>query len=125
MNLQQNCAIPVLPSRDLAETIEFYQKLGFEVAAEYEDYAILCRELIEIHFFRLSEIVPDQSYAGCYLRVPNVDELFHEFTVLSLPTEGIPRIGKLEDKPWGMREFYIIDFSGNLLKIGQPLSKNL
>ncbi len=29
--------------------------------------------------------------------------------------------GKLEDKPWGMREFAIVDIHGNLLRIGQSL----
>jgi len=27
----------------------------------------------------------------------------------------------LEDKPWGMREFAIVDADGNLIRIGQAL----
>lgn len=122
--MAQNLAIPTLPSRDLAETVEFYQKLGFEVrsALDYQDtYAILCRDSIELHFFKMAEIVPAESYAGCYLRVGNVDFLLQEFQALNLPSEGIPRLGAVEDKPWGMREFYVVDLSGNLLRIGQVM----
>lgn len=117
--MQQNCAIPVLPMRDRAETIAFYQALGFENVSSHDTYAILCRGSIEIHFTLFPEIVPTESYAECYLRVTNVDELFQEFGQPLPSRHGIPRIGQLEDQPWGMREFYIVDPSGNLLKIGQ------
>ena len=29
----------------------------------------------------------------------------------------------LEDKPWGLREFAIVDADGNLLRIGQIIAK--
>jgi hypothetical protein len=29
----------------------------------------------------------------------------------------------IEDKPWGLREFAVIDPDGNLLRIGQIISK--
>jgi hypothetical protein len=32
---------------------------------------------------------------------------------------GIPRIDRLEDKPWCLKEFAIVDPDGNLLRIGQ------
>nr|RNJ65896.1 MAG: VOC family protein [Leptolyngbya sp. IPPAS B-1204] len=122
-NMLQNCAIPILPSQNLSETIAFYRKLGFAyVSGDQETYAILCRDTIELHFSLFPEIVPGESYAACYLRVTNVDELFQEFMLQSLPAKGIPRIGHLDDKPWGMREFYVVDPDGNLLKIGQRLN---
>ena len=34
---------------------------------------------------------------------------------------GIPRITALEDQPWGMREFALVDPDGNLLRVGQEL----
>jgi len=115
-------AIPILVSRDIPKSVEFYQKLGFESTYPVDstaDYAILCRGALEIHLSFFPDIVPSESYLACYLRVTQVDELFQELQALELPTEGIPRIGFLEDKPWGMREFYIVDPDGNLLKIGQ------
>lgn len=115
-------AIPILVSRDITKSVDFYQNLGFESTYPVDstaDYAILHRGSLEIHLSFFPDIVPSESYLACYLRVTQVDELFQEFQALGMPTEGIPRLGCLEDKPWGMREFYIIDPDGNLLKIGQ------
>lgn len=125
LTLNSDCAIPVLPARNLQETVEFYQNLGFETHFDPESqdaYAIIIYGTLELHFSLLPEIIPSESYAECYLRVSQVDELYRKFQAQSLPFVGIPRIGRLENKPWGMREFYIIDPSGNLLKIGQVLT---
>ncbi len=126
LTLNHDCAIPVLPARNLQETVEFYQNLGFETHFDPEsqgDYAIMTYGSLELHFSLLPEIIPSESYAECYLRVNQVDELYRKFQAQSLPIAGIPRMGPLENKPWGMREFYIVDPSGNLLKIGQVLAE--
>jgi uncharacterized glyoxalase superfamily protein PhnB len=52
--------------------------------------------------------------------VSDADALYQQLQGAALPNEGIPRIDALQDKPWGMREFAIIDEDGNLLRIGQP-----
>jgi len=117
-------AIPILVSRDIAKSVDFYQNLGFKShypSNPNADYAILCRGTLEIHLSFFPDIVPAESYLACYLRVTHVDKLFQELKTLDLPTTGIPRIGPLEDKPWGMREFHIVDPDGNLLKIGQVI----
>lgn len=47
-------AVPILPSRDLRETLAFYERLGFEnrgATPEEWDYLILGRGGIELHFF--------------------------------------------------------------------------
>ncbi len=118
-----DCAIPQLPSRDMAKTIEFYRKLGFEgwIASPAGDYAIFRRGTLEIHFFLHSTLVPAESAFGCYFRVQDVNSLFLAFSKANLPSTGIPRMTKLEDKPWGMREFAIIDEDGSLIRIGQEL----
>ncbi len=120
--MQQNIAIPILPTTNLNEAIDFYKNLGFQTSTVVpENYAILDRDSIELHLSYCPQLIPTESYTACYLRVSQVDELFQEFIALCLPQEGIPRIECLEDKSWGMREFAIVDPSGNLLRIGQPL----
>lgn len=119
-------AIPILPSRDLKETVDFYQKLGFTnvSGSDYQDiYGIMCRGSLELHFIPIPEFAASESYAGCYLRVTHVDALFEEFQSLRLPSDGIPRLGAIANRPWGMREFYIVDPSGNLLRIGQETTE--
>jgi ribosomal protein S18 acetylase RimI-like enzyme len=41
------------------------------------------------------------------------------FATGALQSKGIPRMEALEDKPWGLREFALVDVDGNLLRIGQ------
>jgi catechol 2,3-dioxygenase-like lactoylglutathione lyase family enzyme len=115
---------PILPSRDLAETRTFYRRLGFtcwfDAGAPWE-YEIVSRGHLVVHFFENSGLVPDRSDAGCYLRVVDADRLHAELSQLGLPEEGIPRLTAPRDEPWGMREFTIVDPSGNLLRVGHDL----
>jgi catechol 2,3-dioxygenase-like lactoylglutathione lyase family enzyme len=116
-------AIPILPSRDIGATLDFYRRLGFEGEAHAADagYAILTRGPLELHFFRHPTLVPADSWAGCYLRVGDVETIHRDCAAAGLPRHGIPRIDTLEDKPWGLREFAIVDPDGNLVRIGQVI----
>ncbi len=118
-------AIPTLPCRSVGETVAFYKRLGFDGGAhEFNgDYAILRRGAVELHFFTREELGPTDSSAGCYIRVLDVEEIFRSFSSSQLPRKGIPRMDALEDKPWGLREFAIVDLDGNLLRIGQIIAK--
>ena len=117
-------AIPILPSRAVSETVAFYKRLGFEGGAHESDsgYAILRRGTVELHFFTHSELVPAESSAGCYIRVLDVESIYKSFSSSRLPRRGIPRMDALEDKPWGLREFAVVDPDGNLLRIGQIIA---
>jgi catechol 2,3-dioxygenase-like lactoylglutathione lyase family enzyme len=116
-------AIPILPCRSVAATVGFYARLGFEGGAHASDarYAILHRGPLELHFFTHEALVPAESSAGCYLRVSDVEAVHRAFAAADLPRAGIPRMDALEDKPWGMREFAVVDPDGNLVRIGQVL----
>lgn len=113
--------IPTLPSRSLPATIAFYANLGFEGELIGDNYAILTRGAIELHFFPHPELNPYECYSGCYVRMNNVDDLHAEFIAANLPSRGIPRMERVEDKPWGMREFALLDNDGNLIKFGRVI----
>jgi len=55
------------------------------------------------------DLNPAESSAGCNIRVSDVEGILQAFAKADLPTTGIPRIDRLENKPWGMREFAIVD----------------
>jgi catechol 2,3-dioxygenase-like lactoylglutathione lyase family enzyme len=121
----QDLAIPILPSRLVSDTVAFYKRLGFEGGAHEFDsgYAILRRGDIELHFFTHKELVPAESSAGCYIRVADVESFYRSCSSSQLPRAGIPRIDALEDKAWGLREFALVDPDGNLIRIGQVITK--
>jgi catechol 2,3-dioxygenase-like lactoylglutathione lyase family enzyme len=120
---QSDIAIPTLPSRSVSDTLAFYRRLGFdgEILGVGDSYAILRRGTVELHFFTHEELRPAESSAGCYIRVLDVESIYREFASAQLPPRGIPRQDTLESKPWGMREFAVVDPDGNLLRIGQTL----
>ena len=122
---QYDLAIPTLPSRSVGDTVVFYKRLGFEggVHESNNSYAIVRRGAVELHFFTHEELVPAESSAGCYIRVLDVEKIYRECSSSQLPRKGIPRMETLENKPWGLREFAIIDPDGNLLRIGQVIEK--
>ncbi len=116
-------AIPILPSRELNKTVAFYTQLGFKGGVHAFDpgYAALSRGAVEVHFFAHHSLVPSESSAGCYIRVQDVATIYASWSACDLPSKGIPRMDALEDKPWGHREFALIDPDGNLLRIGQVI----
>ncbi len=112
--------IPILASRDIAETTAFYERLGFAVRGRYEDfgptYLILRRDDVELHFVHSPEADPAESHGGCYLRLADAQAVYEQWEPL-----GIPEIHPPRDTEWGMREFFVIDPSGNLLRVGTRL----
>jgi catechol 2,3-dioxygenase-like lactoylglutathione lyase family enzyme len=114
---------PILPSRSFEATARFYEALGFAVVSQYQPpdaYLILRRGEIELHFFPHFDLDPAASYAGCYIRVQDVETWFEAAQGVGLPRAGIPRLLPLQDRPWGMREFAVIDPDGSLLRVGTP-----
>ena len=114
-------SFPTLPSRCLDDTLAFYETLGFEGERPADAYAVLRRGTVELHFFAHEALVPAESSAGCYIRVSDVDAVHEAFALAGLPRTGIPRQDASGVKPWGMKEFAVVDPDGNLIRIGQVL----
>ncbi len=123
MTQSEDLAIPTLPSRSISVTTDFYRRLGFEGGAhEFNpEYAIFTRGVIELHFFTHRELVSAQSSAGCYFRVGDVQGIYEACSGCGLPGAGLPRMDRLDDKPWRLREFAVVDPDGNPLRIGQAI----
>lgn len=112
---------PKLPMRDKHVTKEFYtKKLGFEVvgSVEYDYYLMLKKDQIEIHFFLFKELDPKENYGQVYIRTNDIDRVYQSF--LDSKTVIHPN-GPLETKPWGQKEFALLDPDSNLLTFGQSI----
>jgi catechol 2,3-dioxygenase-like lactoylglutathione lyase family enzyme len=117
-------AEPIMPSRDLDETRTFFRQLGFTAwfgPHSAWSYEILSRGTLVLHFFLDRELDISKNGSGCYWRVADADRLHGEFSGHSLPAAGIPRMTAPRNENWGMREFAIVDPSGNLMRIGHAL----
>jgi catechol 2,3-dioxygenase-like lactoylglutathione lyase family enzyme len=119
-------AVPILPSRDLEETLAFYTRLGFELRGppiETYRYLIIARGSIELHFFDAPNVDPLTTDFSCYVHVRDADALHREWEeagVGSDPATG-SRLVAPGDTDYGMREFALVDKSGNLVRIGSPV----
>jgi len=110
---------PKLPMRDKALTKAFYvNKLGFKLLSDYGNYLIVGKDTIEIHFFEFKELDPKENYGQVYIRTDGIDLLLKSFIAKKI---SIHPNGKLQDKPWGQREFALLDPDNNLLTFGQSL----
>lgn len=109
---------PLLPMRDQAESRTFYEALGFDALLAMDGYLIMGRDGVELHFWPCSDRAIAEN-TSCYIRSSDVDALHAEFSAGFPAGEGV-RLTAPENREWGMREFYVFDPSGNLLKIGQP-----
>ncbi|MFK7811351.1 MAG: bleomycin resistance protein [Maribacter sp.] len=113
---------PKLPMRDKKVTLNFYtQKLGFTVygSIDYDDYLMLEKDQIQIHFFLFKALKPKKNYGQVYIRTENIDAVYQTF--LDQKAEIHPN-GPLELKPWGQKEFSILDPDNNLLTFGESTS---
>jgi catechol 2,3-dioxygenase-like lactoylglutathione lyase family enzyme len=99
---------PVLPARDLAETLRFWcDELHFGEVYRGEDYGIVERDRVQVHFWGPAQIDPYENDGGCRIGVDDVDAIHEEYR------EHV--FAPLEDKPWGLREFAVLDPMRNLI----------
>ena len=110
--------VALLASLDFDATVEFYRALDFILISRHDDYLLMRHgaQGPELHFW----LTEDRSIAeatGAYVRTEDANALSARWRQ-ALPKA---RITQPEDKPWGMREFYVFDPSGNLLRVGQAL----
>ena len=111
--------IPKLPMRDQFLTKEFYiTRLGFELIGDYGNYLLLKKEGIEIHFFEFKDLIPNENYGQVYIRLNDIDEFYIELLEKNIP---IHPNSPLELKPWGQKEFALLDPDKNLLTFGETI----
>ncbi|EQM73771.1 bleomycin resistance protein [Stutzerimonas stutzeri] len=116
MTTSIEATVPVLASLDLDESRDFYvSRLGFRVLRQDADYLMLARDGAELHFWLCADRHVAEN-TSCYVRTGDCQALFDEFSRRGLALQP-PVL-----RPWGMKELYVIDPHGNLLKCGEHAS---
>lgn len=112
---------PKLPMRSKAATSDYYiDRLGFTQLGntDYDDYLMVKKDEIEIHFFAFKTLDPKQNYGQVYIRSNDIDSLYQSLLDKNI---SIHPNGHLQLKPWGQKEFSLLDPDHNLLTFGQSL----
>ncbi len=131
-NVGLHRTIPALPVREVPAAVAVYrERLGFAVAHETEDFAVLTRDEAVVHLWGAT----DESWrsradlvrrpiasgaesflagtASCRIEVGDVDGLFAELDRAGV-VHPVSRRGP-QDTDFGTREFAALDRDGNLL----------
>lgn len=112
---------PKLPMRNKAITKDYYiHQLGFRPLgnADYDGYLMLQKDNIELHFFEFNELDPNENYGQVYIRTDDIEHLYQSLLDKQV---SIHPAGPLQLKPWGQKEFSLLDPDNNLLTFGQAV----
>ena len=134
---------PVFAVRDLDAAMAFYERLGFAVRRYDAGYGYAVRHGLKLHLRASPEIAPFSNHAEVYVDTADPDGLHEEWKALGLlPVPGAigPELRaevrrrfeagdpvgliseRVEDKPWGVREFALRDLDNNQLRFGRQSS---
>lgn len=110
---------PKLPMRSRDNTIQYYTvQLGFSLLADHGDYLIVKKDNVEIHFFGFKNLNPKENDGQVYIRTDDIEQLYQSFINTGIT---IHPNGSLQTKPWGQKEFSLLDPDNNLLTFGQAV----
>lgn len=114
--MKLNQIVPMLPISNLAASIEFYEKLGFEVEAQDDElqWAYLSFSESSLMIDQSINQHPDSRRQSVLYLYPEKIEEFHR----EVRAAGI-EIPDLDVRFYGMTEFRLQDPDGNRLWIGQ------
>jgi len=107
---------PVLASLNLNESILFYTAIGFNKIYLDDQYAIVKRDDILLHFWKCNDKVHPENTC-CYIYVTEIERLYKEIDVIN----AIHPNSQLHDTEYGIREFAMLDVHGNLIRFGENL----
>jgi catechol 2,3-dioxygenase-like lactoylglutathione lyase family enzyme len=116
---------PVLASNDVAASIQFYRRLGFELRfqdhATDPKYVVVNRDGVELHiqWADAHQWVANLDRPAYRIMVTDVDAIYGEFTrsgaLSGNGSHGSPWAVPA-DTPWGTREFHVRDPGQNSLQ---------
>jgi len=111
-------ATPVLASLDIERSVAFFcSGLGFSrLHAEQGVYGVVARGSVSIHFWACSDRRIAEN-TSCRVQVEGIDALHEACVALGIVHPDAP----LEEKPWGSKEFGILDPDGNLVTFSEHL----
>jgi catechol 2,3-dioxygenase-like lactoylglutathione lyase family enzyme len=114
LNLRAVEAKAYVPSKNFEQSKRFYQEIGFELDWSTDELACLrhgsCAFLLQDF-----DLPGHADNFQMHLLVEDVDHWWHH--VQSKGIDAKPP----QDRPWGLRDFALLDPSGVLWRIGQPL----
>ena len=113
-NYTLKSAVPVLPAKSVAAAVAFYRdQLGFAQLFDMGNYAGIGRDGVEFHLYETQD-----KPVIARINVDGIDALHS-----SVPKDAMLADEPLETKPWGLRQFGVVDPTGNRITFAQQLPR--
>jgi DNA-binding HxlR family transcriptional regulator/catechol 2,3-dioxygenase-like lactoylglutathione lyase family enzyme len=111
--------MPRLAVNDIHEALAFYEQLGFHATFSSHEFAIVKRGAVELQL-SCTLVDPLANQSACWIGVTDIAALYQQ--VQATNPRAIPPRAHLASKPWGFKEFAVVDPSGVLITFGEPLA---
>ncbi len=112
-------SISIVPCNDRVRSRDFYSRLGFEVLHEEANYVICARDQVQIHLSWHEGWYVDPATNNTQIRIHirHVDSFYDHCLDLGIIHPEAP----LENKPWGYREFTVLDPDNACIAFYEPV----
>lgn len=105
-------ALPELPCDDVAAAVGWYREvLGFRINYQH-DLGVMYRDAITVLLIARTD--EHKGIGSCEVYVSDADTLYEE-----LLAKGARVLGPPVSRPWGLRDFRVIDLEGNRITFAQ------
>ena len=106
--------MPELPLDDVPAGVAYYRDvLGFKVNYAQHDIGVMDRD--DVRILLIARTRAHRGAGSCYVYVSDADALHAELTGKGAEVQGEP-----VSRPWGLREFAVLDPEHNRITFGQP-----
>jgi catechol 2,3-dioxygenase-like lactoylglutathione lyase family enzyme len=106
--------MPELPLTDVTARVAYYRDvLGFSVNYQQHDLGVMDRDGVRLLLIGRGR--GHTAIGSCYCYVSDADALYGELLASGANVQGEP-----VSRPWGLRDFRVVDPEGNQLTFGQP-----
>jgi catechol 2,3-dioxygenase-like lactoylglutathione lyase family enzyme len=106
---------PIFSVSDMARSVAWFHKAGFEVSLHDDTYAFAHRNRdLTIHLAQTTDGDP-AGHAGLYIHCQDADRVAEEWRQAGFEVDG-PR-----NEDYGKREGFVADPDGNVIRFGSPI----
>lgn len=112
--------MPRLSVNDIHEALAFYEQLGFHATFASHDFALVKRGAVELQL-SCTLVDPLANQSACWIGVTDIEAIYQQ--VRATNPSAIPPRAHLANKPWGFKEFAVVDPSGVRITFGEPLAE--
>lgn len=106
--------LPELPLTDVSAGVEYYQRvLGFHINYVQHDLGVMDRD--DVTILLIQRTGQHTGIGSCEAYVRDADALHAELVARGASVQGAP-----VSRPWGLRDFRVLDLEGNRITFAQP-----